>query len=109
VGDIIVFHKPGSWSELIVHRAVDKYETGDGYYFVTKGDNNGSKDPYPVPEQNLVGKVIGRIPWIGYIRIALGTNTSLILLVVIVLIIIFSDEIIRVLKKVLGTSKTSTT
>lgn len=74
----------------IIHRAVDKKKIGDKWYFLTKGDNNffpdgayrflkkekdyvlveysRSKAIY-VPETEVLGIVVFRIPLIGYINI----------------------------------------
>ncbi len=41
IGDIISFRKD---SYLIVHRVVDKGEDEQGFYFITKGDNNDIVD-----------------------------------------------------------------
>lgn len=65
VGDIIQYHRS---NEMITHRvvAIDLAANGSGKkVFVTKGDNNPSKDPL-VAESQLVGIVRSRIPFIGY-------------------------------------------
>jgi len=80
-GDIIIYHDPRDYNGIpIVHRAVDKYWVDSVWYIVTKGDNNPSVDDwrwygFPVggnysvaghPESYIVGKVIFRIPYLGY-------------------------------------------
>jgi signal peptidase I len=81
--DIIVFRKPGNPNELIVHRIVDKYEENGIFYFRTKGNGNPPAkwpspiqpegyDPWVVSQNLVVGKVVMRIPWVGYIVIFLG-------------------------------------
>lgn len=57
-GDIIVFHKPRSPDELIVHRAVEKHESSGVTYLTTKGDNNIGPDPWQVYDDDLVGIVV---------------------------------------------------
>jgi len=81
-GDIIIYHDPRDYNGIpIVHRAVDKYEVDSVWYIVTKGDNNPTVDDwrwygFPVegnysvaghPESYIVGKVIFKIPYLGYI------------------------------------------
>ena len=72
-GDIIVFDAQGLWSgaplEPIVHRVIGKYNISDTWYFLTKGDANPSADPQPVPESRIIGVVVGRIPYIGWVKI----------------------------------------
>jgi signal peptidase I len=81
-GDIIIYHDPRDYEGIpIVHRAVDKYEVDGIWYIVTKGDNNPTVDDwrwygFPVggnysvggcPESYIVGKVILKIPYLGYV------------------------------------------
>lgn len=90
VGDVIVFKSWLSWPEerLIVHRVVEKRETGRGPALVTKGDANewtdqaGPHIPEPlITESNLIGKTLSignqplKIPFIG--RLGLWLNQGL--------------------------------
>ena len=79
-GDIIVFRKPTSLGEFIVHRAIQKmWNPIEGkYYFKTKGDNNSQPDSERVQEDYIVGRVLWRIPFLGYIKIFLGTPVGII-------------------------------
>jgi signal peptidase I len=80
-GDIIIFLDPRDTDGIpIVHRAFDMYKVGDTWYIVTKGDHNPTVDDwrwygFPVggnysvagiPENYIVGKVIFKIPYLGY-------------------------------------------
>jgi signal peptidase len=70
-GDIIVFHKPGGPDELIVHRAVQRIDNGDGTYsFKTRGDNNAVTDWWEVKESAIVGRYLDfKVPWLGNIAL----------------------------------------
>jgi len=88
-GDIIVFdarNLPG-WinppNDPIVHRVVDKWYDG-AWFFQTKGDANPTIDSAPVPENRILGVVVGRIPYIGWVKILLTDSGLLIPLLVIV-------------------------
>ena len=59
IGDIIAF-KEGSY--IITHRII---EIGDGYY-ITKGDNNNIQDTNKRTRNDIVGKIVAKIPYIGY-------------------------------------------
>jgi len=87
-GDVIVFDAPweGSPDEPIVHRVINKRynEEKDRYEFRTKGDANDKKDDEWFPEQRIRGVVIGRIPYIGWIKIVL-TDYGLFIPVLIIL------------------------
>jgi len=67
-GDIIVFNR---FKELIVHRAVEKKDNGDGTYsFETWGDNNGWPDGREVKESDIIGRYLGiKVPWLGNIAL----------------------------------------
>jgi len=93
-GDIIVFHKPGLENELIVHRAISKDQDNDGtWYFQTKGDNNIHTDPWRVSEKLLVGKVVGKVPWLGHIPLFMRTPMG-ILVVVLLFVVLMIAELI---------------
>jgi len=92
-GDIIVFRKPTDPDEFIVHRAVNKVYRGSSWFFKTKGDSNLGSDPWEVPEDYVIGKVVGRVPLLGYFKIFLGTPGGMAAIVVLILILLFMDYI----------------
>ena len=49
----------------IVHRVINIVEENDVYYFYTKGDANNSADSFAIYEEDIVGIVNFRIPFIG--------------------------------------------
>ncbi|MHA2392010.1 MAG: signal peptidase I [Promethearchaeota archaeon] len=103
-GDIIVFNAHGIWShpptDPIVHRVIDKwYVEGDGWYFRTKGDANALPDSGDVPESHILGVVVGRIPYIGWVKIALTESGLLIPLLVIVSILLVASIMWDLFKK----------
>ncbi|MCF7859902.1 MAG: signal peptidase I [Candidatus Cloacimonetes bacterium] len=70
VGDILVFYsaiKP----EPIIHRVIHVRESDDGFVFTTKGDHNGDIHPFEknIPEKDIVGTALFRIPFLGWIKI----------------------------------------
>jgi len=92
-GDIIIFRKPANPHEFVVHRAVEKSQTSNGEpYLATKGDNNRSRDPWVITEDNIIGKVIWRIPLLGYIKIFLGTPVGMIITIILFLILTFLER-----------------
>lgn len=101
-GDVIVFNAQGLWTgapqEPIVHRVIGKVLDGDTWKFTTKGDANYFPDPAEVPESNIIGVVIGRIPYIGWVKIFLTDSGLLIPLLVVIsalLIISIVQDIIK--------------
>lgn len=85
-GDIIVFDADwsGAPDEPIVHRVVDIRKVGGDWEFRTKGDANNDKDEDWVDEDDILGVVCGRIPYIGWIKIVL-TDYGLLIPVLIIL------------------------
>lgn len=89
-GDIITYRSTGS-AMLTTHRVVEVRHDGGAVSFITRGDANNINDPNPVPAANLVGRVSGAIPYLGYLMGFVQTRQGLIFLVFIpaILIIIF--------------------
>ena len=92
-GDIIVFYAywHGAPVEPIVHRVINKYQNDGTWYFETKGDANSIQDQGVRSEDDIIGVVVGGIPFIGWIKIFLTESGLLIpLLVVISALLILS-------------------
>ncbi|MCD6530338.1 signal peptidase I [Candidatus Bathyarchaeota archaeon] len=92
-GDIIIFPKPGNPEELIAHRAIEKLKGSEGFYFRTKGDNNPEPDRWLISENMVVGKVVGRIPMIGFLFMSLQTPIGFTVTFTILILFMLSDLI----------------
>lgn len=64
VGDVIVWKDETGRSTI--HRVVDVSKGPRGWYFKTKGDHNLIKDPYIIRPDDVLGKAIFSIPYLGY-------------------------------------------
>lgn len=73
VGDIIVFNPPQPYYNGVpwVHRIVSIQKVGNEIYFKTKGDANTYPDPFTLTKNNIIGVMIGKIPYIGLISLNL--------------------------------------
>ena len=104
VGDIITFIAPDSryGGISITHRILDKYydESIGSYTYRTKGDANNVADSSLVPNSNVLGKVILKIPKLGYLQDLLSSKGGLIFVVLIPCLVILSYDIMKILKKV---------
>lgn len=69
IGEIIIFHNPNHFDQLIVHRVTDHVVVNDQLYFRTKGDNNPVADPWYVPVDYVVASVSVDIPYLGQMLI----------------------------------------
>ena len=90
-GDIIIFPKPGNPEELIAHRAIEKLKFSEGFYFRTKGDNNPVPDRWLIFEDEIVGKVVGKIPLIGFLFMSLQTPIGFTITITILILFMLSD------------------
>jgi signal peptidase len=88
-GDIVVFRDKNNPENLIVHRAVNASKINGDYEFITEGDAVGSHDQFsPWNSSMLIGKVVGRIPWIGNLALLMHSEQNIYLFVIILIILI---------------------
>lgn len=67
IGHVIVY-KNQQYTNPIIHRVVKKYTKNNNYYFQTKGDHNSQPDS-EINENQIIGKAIFRVPYLGWIKI----------------------------------------
>jgi signal peptidase I len=96
VGDIIVLRSPVDSNQLIVHRVVEITFRDGEYYFTTKGDNlrtNPWSLPYEreFPARYIIGKVIFRVPFAGWIWIIAKTPTGTVVLLGCIVVMILRE------------------
>jgi signal peptidase len=94
VGDILVFLRPGFHEEYIVHRAIGGTDTSGSWVYQTKGDNNTFPDGFPVPENLVVGKVVNRLPVIGYFSLFIKTMKGFGFVLALMAVSFFYDNIL---------------
>ena len=63
VGDVLVFK---SEKRIITHRVIKIYKENDKIKFITKGDNNKTRDVLISDDSNYIGKGIFVLKYIGY-------------------------------------------
>ncbi len=98
-GDIITFIK--NRKETITHRIVYSLKNNRGEItYKTKGDNNNTEDLGLVPKQNVLGKVLLTIPYIGWGIQFLKTRTGATILIIIPAICFIILEIIKIRKEI---------
>jgi signal peptidase len=91
-GDIITFQESNNQNKLVTHRVVNISERNNTLFFETKGDANQGKDQQLVSENELVGKVIFTIPYLGYLPNFVKSPTGFLLLIVIPGILLITSE-----------------
>ena len=65
-GDIVTFRDPDNAERLITHRVRAMRVQGDAVVFRTRGDANNVSESWRVPASGEIGRVIYRIPKLGW-------------------------------------------
>lgn len=90
IGDVIVFDSPEKIQTI--HRVTQIQPQSDGsILFKTKGDANPTEDAYWTPEQNVHGRVLYRIPWLGWLAL-IPTIPIAIAIIIIIIILIWPEK-----------------
>ena len=103
VGDVITFASADSrfMGTIITHRIIKKNQDKEGNItFQTQGDNNNVADNALVPEANIFGRVILRIPKLGYLQEFLATDGGWIIVILIPCMAVISYDIVKIAKGV---------
>lgn len=96
VADTITFQDEDSYT---THKVIEK-NTGEEITFKTQGIANNSPDPGEVTVDEIAGKKLFSIPFLGYVITWAGTTTGIIVLIVIPGIIVAAMEIRKIIAEV---------
>jgi signal peptidase len=99
IGDVICFKISEPTS--ITHRIFNITNEG----FLTKGDANEDPDQWIVKKENIIGKVILTIPYLGYIGYFVKTPIGFTLLIIIPASLIMALEIRSIIKELKNKNK----
>lgn len=66
VGDIVTFLDPSGSGRLLSHRVWAVHRSTRRVEFVTQGDANTSQERWTVPVDGRIGRVVYRLPTLGY-------------------------------------------
>ncbi len=96
VGDVILFRSPQDPDIIIVHRIFKIiYRNETTILIQTKGDNNSVPDPWIINGDQVLGKVIFKIPYLGWPSIIsnqISWFLPLIILMIIIVIIFWPEK-----------------
>ncbi len=106
-GDVVTYRAtdPSYYGVLITHRIVDVKEENGKKIYVTKGDHNETVDRSPIELGQIMGKVVMRIPKIGYIKYFLVTSYGWILAIVVPSLFIIIMDIYKLVKNIMNGGK----
>ena len=108
VGDVITFNSTDYRSSgvTVTHRVRKIEKTSDGkYLFTTKGDANNTEDATRQPFSSIYGKVLIRIPKLGYVQYILSSVLGWVCLIIIPTVLIIGSDIIKIIKTIKNDSK----
>lgn len=103
IGDIITFSSNDIYFNglTVTHRIVGKKLDVDGnYIYRTKGDNNSLEDTALVDLDNIYGKVVLRLPKIGYVQGFVSTPLGFVLSIIIPVLMAVYYEAWRIYKTI---------
>lgn len=100
-GDIITFISTDYRYSgvLVTHRIVNIDKTSSGeYLYTTKGDNNNTQDSSRISFDEIYGKVLFRIPKIGYIQYYLSSILGWVAIIIVPAVMIIGYDIYKLIK-----------
>lgn len=98
-GDVITFVSDMNGGITVTHRVQDIVLVNDGYSYRTKGDNNNAEDREVIEGDNVLGKVVLRIPKAGYIQQFLVSETGWIIAVLLPCLGIVIYDILKLCRR----------
>ena len=101
-GDVITFISPKNGGITITHRIEEVYKVNDGYSYKTKGDNNNTADSEVINSDYVLGRVILKVPKVGFAQQFLVTKTGWIVIVIIPALGVVIYDILKVILMVTG-------
>ena len=107
-GDIVTFNSTDYRYSgvLVTHRIVDIEKTSSGeYLFTTKGDNNNTQDSSRISFNEIYGRVLFRIPKIGYIQYYLSSILGWVAIIIAPAVMIIGYDIYKLVKTIRSPDK----
>ena len=107
VGDVVTYRSadPAFYGILITHRVVNIEDVNGEKTFITKGDNNETIDRIPVKFGQIQGKVVMRVPKIGYLKYFLIEYYGWIIAILFPSVAIISYDIVKLFRNIKNPNK----
>lgn len=81
-GDVVTFPDPGQGGRLITHRVEALRVSGATAEVTTRGDANNAVERWSIPAAGHVGRVVYRLPMLGYVLVGARSPLGRLALVV---------------------------
>lgn len=101
IGDIITFSSNDSFYKglTITHRIIGVQQLSDGSnVYRTKGDNNVLADSSLVDLDSVYGRVVFKIPKIGYVKKFVSSTSGFIISIILPIVFVVVYEVLRIKK-----------
>ncbi len=95
IGDVVTFKSPDS-GKILTHRVVQMRVFGSWVAFVTRGDANTGFERWSVSEDGTIGKVVARIPKLGYVTNRAGSRMGRVGLIALPVLLLGMFELWRI-------------
>lgn len=95
IGDILTYKSDLNGGINITHRIKESYVVNGKYSYKTKGDNNSVEDAEIVKGEKVLGKVIFKIPKVGYFQRYLVNNRKLIICILIASLSVVIYDVVK--------------
>jgi len=96
VGDVVTFADSDHRGRRITHRVRSIHITGTRARFVTKGDANDSVERWDMDANGRLGRVVYRVPAVGYLLMRLGDPRAKLALIVVPAFLLALLELVRI-------------
>jgi len=100
VGDIITFGKDDKKNIPTSHRINAVRMVQGKMLYTTKGDANNAPDTKEIAQNEIIGKVVFKMPYLGYVLDMAKKPIGFFLLIVIPALAIVYDEVVKIWKEV---------
>lgn len=107
-GDIITFHTIiMNEYALNTHRIASIEELGGARSYTTKGDNNAIADTHVISDGDIVGKYVGRVPYLGKAMNILSSSIGFLLIIVLPMLLFFIYQVYHLIMVAVSLKKAS--
>ncbi len=101
IGDVITFGPYSKTQAPVTHRISDIKVQGGESVYITKGDANESPDMREIVKNDIVGKVLFSVPYVGYAVEFAKKPVGFVLIIVVPALAIIYDEIRKIWQEIL--------
>ncbi len=96
IGDIVTYRSDLNGGINITHRVKESYVVNGKYSYKTKGDNNSIADSEIVKGERVLGKVVLKIPKVGYFQQYLVNNRKVIIGVLLASLAVVIYDVVKI-------------